>query len=73
MSALSDMILFRYREELWQEYTATALSMIGKLFAKEWPMPSFYELADFDKLNQKDLPSGEEIMSNLKRKLGGRK
>ena len=66
------MILERYREEIWQEYTASALNMIGSMFAKKWPLPAFHELIDFDARRRKnDARSSGEIMTDLIGKLGG--
>lgn len=56
------------RQDLWQAYTATALSMIGKALAGEsWTLQSYVEMAYQDKINL-DTRSAAQIVEDIKKR-----
>lgn len=64
------MLKEEQHQEAWQEYTATMLWSIGKMFGKdEFPMPSYEE---FLHPTVKDTRTGQDIVGGLVNKLQGK-
>lgn len=69
MSVLADIILEERHRQRWQDYTASALWMIGRMFAGDsWGLPAYTELA-YPNLVKKDKRTAEEIKGDLLRRL----
>ena len=56
-------------QESWRQYMASVCWSIGKIQAKNYPIPP-YEKPNFVK-KEEDSQSADEIIGNLLKKLGG--